>query len=293
MAAAPIYSVQGKVALVTGAARGIGWETARLLHARGASVTLLDLDEDAMHAAAERIGSERTLAIAADVTDADAMESAVDTTVEHFGGLDIVVANAGVAPPTATMRVIDPEAFERTVEIDLLGVWRTVRPALPPVVERRGHIVVVASVYAFFNGVLNASYAASKAGVESLGRSLRVELAPRGASASVAYFGFIDTRMVRDAFEDPVAKKFEDSQPKLFTRRLPPSAAGEAIVNGIERRAPRIIAPRWWAAWSVLRGLLNPLFDARAERDARMIEAVTEGDREERAAAPRSGLPAP
>jgi hypothetical protein len=66
-------------------------------------------------------------------------------------------------------------------------------------------------------------------------------------------------------------------------RRLPPSAAGEAIVTGIERRAPRIIAPKWWAVWSVLRGIINPFFDARAERDARLQEAVREGDAPERA----------
>jgi NAD(P)-dependent dehydrogenase (short-subunit alcohol dehydrogenase family) len=284
MAGAPIYSVPGKVALVTGAQRGIGWETARILHSRGASVALVDLDEDAAKEAAERIaGDGRVLGIGADVTDRDAIQAAVEETVEAFGGLDVVVANAGVAPPTATMRVIDEDAFERTVEIDLLGVWRTVRAALPPIVERRGHVVVVASVYAFFNGVLNASYAMSKAGVEQLGRALRVELAQHGASASVAYFGFIDTRMVQDAFEDPIARHLEESQPKWMLRRLPPSAAGEAIVSGIERRAPRIIAPRWWAIWSVLRGLLNPLFDARAERDARLQEAVRMGDAPERA----------
>jgi NAD(P)-dependent dehydrogenase (short-subunit alcohol dehydrogenase family) len=273
------FNVSGKVALVTGAERGIGWETARLLHSRGASVALVDLDEEAAKEAADRIaGDGRVIGIGADVTDREAIEAAVQETVEAFGGLDIVVANAGVAPPTATMRVIDEDAFERTVEIDLLGVWRTVRAALPPIVERRGHVVVVASVYAFFNGVLNASYAMSKAGVEQLGRALRVELAPHGASASVAYFGYIDTRMVQDAFEDPIAKKLEESQPKWSLRRLPPSAAGEAIVTGIERRAPRIIAPKWWAVWSVLRGVINPLFDARAERDARLQEAVREGD---------------
>jgi NAD(P)-dependent dehydrogenase (short-subunit alcohol dehydrogenase family) len=278
------YSVSGKVALVTGAERGIGWETARLLHSRGASVALVDLDENAAKEAAERIaGDGRMIGIGADVTDREAMEAAVQETVEAFGGLDVVVANAGVAPPTATMRVIDEDAFERTVEIDLLGVWRTVRAALPQIVERRGHVVVVASVYAFFNGVLNASYAMSKAGVEQLGRALRVELARHGASASVAYFGFIDTRMVQDAFEDPIARHFEEGQPKFMLRRLPPSAAGEAIVTGIERRAPRIIAPKWWAVWSVLRGIINPFFDARAERDARLQEAVREGDAPERA----------
>jgi NAD(P)-dependent dehydrogenase (short-subunit alcohol dehydrogenase family) len=287
------YSVQGKVALVTGAQRGIGWETARLLHARGASVALVDLDEAEARAAAERIGGERTLGLGADVSDREAIGAAVGAAVGHFGSLDIVVANAGIAPPTATMRVIDPDAFERTVEVDLLGVWRTVRSVLPHVVERRGHIVVVASVYAFFNGVLNASYALSKAGVESLGRALRVELVPHGAGASVAYFGFIDTQMVRDAFADPIAHEFEASQPRLMSRRLPPSAAGQAIVDGIERRAPRIIAPRWWAVWSTLRGIFNPLFDLRLERDARFQELVRAADSPERSGLKASGLPAP
>jgi NAD(P)-dependent dehydrogenase (short-subunit alcohol dehydrogenase family) len=286
------YDVSGRVALVTGAARGIGYETARLLHDRGASVTVLDLDEDDAQGAAERVG-ERAFGLGADVTDRPAMEAAVEACVERFGGLDVAVANAGIAPPTATARVIDADAYERTIEVDLLGVWRTVRAALPQVVERRGHIVVVASVYAFFNGALNSSYALSKAGVEQLGRALRVELAPHGASASVAYFGFIDTRMVRDAFADPVAHRFEATMPERFTRRLPPSAAGEAVVRGIERRAPRIIAPRWWAVWSALRGIINPLFDMRMERDAQLQDIVREADREERALAQRSGLPAP
>jgi NAD(P)-dependent dehydrogenase (short-subunit alcohol dehydrogenase family) len=272
------YSLAGKTALVTGAARGIGLETARRLAQRGASVALLDLDLDETTEAAQPLG-DRALAIAADVTDAAAMDVAVERVVERFGGLDVVVANAGVAPPTRPMTVVDNDAYERTIEIDLLGVWRTVRPALPQVVERRGHVVVVASVYAFVNGVLNTPYAVSKAGVEQLGRSLRAELAVHGASASVAYFGFIDTAMVRDAFEDPVAHRIEDVMPSFMMRRLAPSVAGAAIVDGIERRAPRIIRPRWWRGYSVLRGVLNPLLDAQMARDERLMDAVREGER--------------
>ena len=204
-----------------------------------------------------------------------------------------MVANAGIAAPTATMRVVDVDAYERVIEVDLLGVWRTVRAGLPQVVDRGGHVVVVASVYAFFNGVLAAPYAMSKAGVEQLGRALRVELAPHGASASVAYFGFIDTDMVRDAFKDPVAQRFEETLPRFFAKRLPPSAAGDAIVRGIERRSPRIIAPRWWRAWSVLRGALNPLVDAQMERDSRVLDRVREADVEQRAEVESGGLPAP
>ena len=208
------------------------------------------------------------------------MQDAVDEVVERFGGLDIAVANAGVAPPTRPMSVVDNDAFERTIEIDLLGVWRTVRPALPQVIQRRGHVVVVASVYAFLNGVLATPYAVSKAGVEQLGRSLRAELSIHGASASVAYFGFIDTQMVRDAFDDPAAEGVEDLFPKFVTKRLQPVDAGAAIVDGIERRVPRIIRPRWWRAWSVLRGVVNPLLDAAVERDDRFRDVVREGERQ-------------
>src|SRR3954454_23315417 len=182
------FPIGGKVALVTGAARGIGFETARLLHERGASVTLTDLDLEATERAADSIG-ERTLAREADATDSSQLEAAVAATVERFGGLDLAVANAGVAPPAATLRVVDPEVFERVLEIDLLGVWRTVRACLPEITRRRGHLVVVASVYAFMNPVLAGPYAISKAGVEQMGRALRAELAHHGASASVAYFG--------------------------------------------------------------------------------------------------------
>ena len=272
------YPINGKVALVTGAAKGIGYETARQMHERGASVAVLDLERADAESAADAIG-ERTLALDADVTDGRAMELAVGEVVERLGGLDVVVANAGIAPKPRPMSVIGNEEFERVIDVDLYGVWRTVRPALPQVIERQGHVVVVASVYAFLNGMMAAPYAMAKAGVEQLGRALRVELAPHGASAGVAYFGFIDTDMVREAFADPVAQRVEAAFPAWLTKRLTPEVAGATIVNGIERRAPRMIAPRWWGAWSTLRGVVNPFFDRYSERDDEIAEAIREGER--------------
>jgi NAD(P)-dependent dehydrogenase (short-subunit alcohol dehydrogenase family) len=283
----PVYDLNGKVALVTGAARGIGFETARQMHARGASVTVVDLDADQAREAAERIG-ERTIGIGADVTDHAAIMAAVVETVERFGGLDVVVANAGIAQgQVATTRGISVEEWERVFEVDLLGVWRTVRAALPQIVERRGHVVVTSSVYAFVNGVLNSPYAVAKSGVESMGRALRAELTPLGASASVAYFGWVDTKMVQDAVVRPHSERLQEGLPEWFNRRIPPSAAGAAIVRGIEERAPRIFAPRWWRYVSALRGMLNPLIDRRMEGDRRLIATVreVEADADEQGAA--------
>jgi NAD(P)-dependent dehydrogenase (short-subunit alcohol dehydrogenase family) len=276
------YELSGKVALVTGGARGIGLATARALHARGASVAIVDLQREAAEVAAAGIDSTRALGLEADVTDEDAVAEAVEVAADRFGGLDVVVANAGIASRVMTARAIDPAVFERVVEVNLLGVWRTVRAALPQVIERRGHIVVVASVYAFSNGAGAVPYAVAKAGVEQLGRALRVELTPHGASVSVVYPGFVDTEMVRQTLDaDPLADRMLATVPRVLRKRIAPAAAGEAIVTGIEHRSPRIIRPRRWATISVLRGILNPLADARSERDAEARALVAEVDRRE------------
>lgn len=283
----PAYDLNGKVALVTGAARGIGFETARQMHMRGASVAVVDIDAAEAREAAERIGP-RAIGLGADVTDAGAMQAAVAETVERFGGLDVAVANAGIAPARiATIRGTSSEEWERVFEVDMLGVWRTVRAALPQIVERKGHIVVTSSVYAFANGLFNSAYASAKAGVEALGRALRAELVPLGASASVAYFGFVDTKMVQDAFELRNAERIRESVPGFVRKRITPDEAGAAMVRGIEQRAPRIFAPKWWRYVSALRGILNPLLDRRMNREPKLIDAVraVEADSDEQGAA--------
>jgi NAD(P)-dependent dehydrogenase (short-subunit alcohol dehydrogenase family) len=274
----PVYDLNGKVALVTGAARGIGFETARQMHMRGASVAVLDLSAEEAREAAERIGP-RAIGIGADVTDHGAMLAAVAEVVEKFGGLDVAVANAGIAQKQfATTRAISGEEWERVFEVDLLGVWRTVRAALPQIVERKGQMVVISSVYAFANGMGNTPYAVAKSGVESLGRALRVELAPHGASATVAYFGWVDTKLVQDAFAQEDSSRIRDLSPDFLLKRITPDEAGAALVRGIEERAPRVFAPKWWRYVSALRGLINPLLDRRMEKDAKTAALIRDID---------------
>lgn len=274
----PAFDLNGKVALVTGAARGIGFETARQMHLRGASVAVLDLDAAEAREAAERIGP-RAIGLAGDVTDQNAMMATVATVVETFGGLDVAVANAGIAQKNfASVRAISGEEWERVLEVDLLGVWRTVRAALPQIVERQGQMVVVSSVYAFANGLGNTPYAVAKAGVEQLGRALRVELAPHGASASVAYFGWVDTKLVQDAFSQEDSSRVRELSPEWLLKRITPDEAGAGLVRGIEERAPRIFVPKWWRYVSALRGLVNPLLDRRMERDAKTQALIRDLD---------------
>jgi NAD(P)-dependent dehydrogenase (short-subunit alcohol dehydrogenase family) len=273
------YPVHGKVALVTGGMRGIGLETAKLLHARGASVVVTDIDPEGIQRAVAEIGSERVLGLVSDVRVEDAVRAAVDQAVESFGGLDIVIANAGVAPrPPRTLLSMDPEDFDRVLDVDLNGVVRTVRAALPQIVARGGHVVLISSIYAFTNGVLMTPYAAAKAAVEQLGRALRVELEHHGAGATVAYFGFVDTEMVSEAYSDPVVAKLDESIPRPLRRRISPAVAARGIVDGIERRAARVILPRRWELLRLLRGIAGPGSDEFIRRHRKVQPLLRDVD---------------
>jgi NAD(P)-dependent dehydrogenase (short-subunit alcohol dehydrogenase family) len=279
------FPVEGKVALITGAAGGIGFGTAQALVKRGAKVVLADLDAEKTAKAAASLGEGNAIGIAADVTDRAALDAAVAAAVAQFGRLDIVVANAGIAPPAATVRATTQEDFEAVIAVNQMGVWNTVQAALPQVIENNGHVQIISSIYAFFNGAGQSPYAMSKAAVEQLGRALRFELAVTGASAGVAYFGFIDTAMVQGALKDPLAVELVAEAPPGLGKKLPPAEAGEHIARGIEERAARVIAPRRWNLLRLIRGLYWPLDDyfIRTNKKLRSLVKRLDVPAEERA----------
>jgi NAD(P)-dependent dehydrogenase (short-subunit alcohol dehydrogenase family) len=270
------YDVSGKVVLITGAARGIGAEAARQLYAKGAQVSLVGIEPELLEQRAQELGP-RAAWFGADVTDTDALRRSVDATVERFGGIDVVIANAGIAP-IGTVATIDPDAFERTIEINLLGVWRTVRATLPYVVERRGYVLPIASLAAAVHMPLMAHYAATKAGVEAFSNSLRGELAHTGAKVGVAYFSFIDTDMVRESLDESPAKLLRENTPGPISGVASVESAGRAIVRAIERRARKAYAPRWVPIPLALRGMLQPLLE-KQNREA-IEQAVKLADAE-------------
>ncbi|MGX1807956.1 short-chain dehydrogenase/reductase [Nocardia sp. NPDC055321] len=266
--------VNGQTVLITGAGQGIGHDLALLLHERGARVVLVDIDRHAVDAMAHRLG-KRALAVAADVVDRDAMRQAVIRAVEHFGTLDVVVANAGVVPRPATLRTMDGAEFDRVLGVNLTGVFNTVRPALDHIVNARGHVVVVSSCAAFAPGMAGAPYMISKAAVEQLGRALRVELAPFGATAGIAYFGIVQTEMTRATLDrDELGAELDDLLPWPLSVRISSERAAEIIADGIESRAPRTIAPLGWMPYAMLRGLVNVALDRALTADPRVHDLL-------------------
>src|SRR6266516_5722319 len=241
--AGELHDVRGRTVLITGAARGIGAETARQLAARGARLSLVGLEPERLEALAGELDGEPAW-FEADVRDAGALERAVAGTVERFGGIDVVVANAGIRNPMATVATVAPEAFERVIEVNLVGVWRTARAVLPHLLESRGYLVCIASLAAAAHVPLMAPYAAAKAGVEAFANCLRLEVADKGIDVGVAYFGFIDTDMVREGQELARRQSGQDG-PGPMARPTPVPKAARGLVRGIERRSQRVVVPRY------------------------------------------------
>jgi NAD(P)-dependent dehydrogenase (short-subunit alcohol dehydrogenase family) len=266
-----------EVVVITGAARGIGAETARRAAAAGARVALVGLEPEELERVAAQCGPDAA-AFECDVTDWDALERAVQGAVERFGGVDVVMANAGIAP-AGMVRSIDPAAFERTVEINLLGVWRTVRACLPQVIERRGYVLVTASLAAALHTPGMAAYSASKAGAEAFANSLRSEVKRLGVDVGVAYFGFIDTDMVRGGEAHPALGQIGRDRLGPVGRTYPVSAVGKAVVAGMQKRSRTVVVPPWARLLIALRTTIQPLsergaYDTAAEADRLFLDDV-------------------
>jgi NAD(P)-dependent dehydrogenase (short-subunit alcohol dehydrogenase family) len=196
--------------------------------------------------------------VACDVTNADQLEAAVDATLDRFGSIDAVVANAGVNA-VGTMETIDTETWEKVVEVNLFGVVRTVRAVLPHIISSRGYILPVSSLAGAMPLALGTHYTAAKHGVNGYAQALRLELAAAGVDVGCAYFGAIDTDLLRDSSADPATAAMIDGLPKRISRSIPAAKAGEAIARGVARRSRRVIAPRWILPMLIAPGVFTPL----------------------------------
>ncbi|OBI06877.1 short-chain dehydrogenase [Mycobacterium sp. E2462] len=250
-------SLQDQVVFITGGARGIGAETARRLCAKGAKVVLTDLNDGELTAIAAELGEDRVLTAVADVRDLPAMEAAAARAVERFGGIDVVVANAGIAS-YGSVQQVDPDAFKRVLDINVSGVFHTVRATLPAVIERRGYVLIVSSLAAYAACPGLAPYNASKAGVEILANALRLEVAHRGVKVGSAHMSWINTALVRDSQTDlPAFGQLLASFPWPLNKTTTVDKCAAAFVKGIEGRRTRVYCPRWVALFRWVKPVLS------------------------------------
>ena len=254
MASKDLSVLRGQRILITGAARGIGAALAEQLALHGARLALIGLEPETMTAVADRCG-EGTFVAECDVSSSEQVTQAVDAAAAALDGLDVVVANAGIAT-TGPLRLQDLRSWERVVEINLLGVMYTDRAALPHLERSGGYLVNIASFAAVLRGPGWSAYCAAKAGVEALSDCLRIEVNPLGVQVGVAYFLFLDTDMVNDGKREmPLLQRAQTDMPRPLARTYPLAPAVHELVAAIAQRRRRVAYPRWVLKMLALRQL--------------------------------------
>ena len=230
-------ALRGRRVLITGAARGIGAGLADLLTAHGARVALMGLEPDLLAEVAARNNAPWR---ECDVADPEAVDRAVDELVTELGGLDIVIANAGIAKQLPIIGG-QPDVMEAHLRVNTLGVFYTLRAAGPHISHPSGYALATASLAAAVHLPLLSAYSASKAAVEAIGNTFRQEVKPAGAKVGVAYYAELQTDMTTRGFDTAAADKLGGTVSGV----APLETGLRALERGIARRSRRIAAPGW------------------------------------------------
>jgi NAD(P)-dependent dehydrogenase (short-subunit alcohol dehydrogenase family) len=269
------YDLADRTVAITGAAGGLGADLAKALRARGARIALLDLNPNAVCELADHLGGDSVArGWRADVRDFDNLDQVMTEVAAHFERLDVVVAGAGIGSAIGPITGMTHEEWERAIDVNLNGVWRTFKAALPHVAYQRGHLLAVASMASFIHSPLHAPYSASKAGVLALCNSLRPELRQFGVTVGSAHPSFFRSLMVDKVLDDPVARSVWHDFGGLF-KLVPREIVVQAIVKGIERRAEQIVVPKRFAVTAKAPGLFRPSVERFIFSDSRVMQAIT------------------
>lgn len=242
---------QGRVAIVTGAASGIGKAVSGALARRGATVVLADIDEAGAKAAADALAAGppgRVSGVALDVTDPEAVAALVERTAHDHGHLDFLFNNAGIAV-AGPVHELTLAHWNRTIDVNLRGVVHGVVAAYPLMVRQgRGHIVNTASLAGLLPSPMLTAYGMTKHGVVGLSESLRMEGAEHGVRVSVVCPGVIDTPLLDkgnppDLPEISHAPNARRLLTKMIGGAYPAASLAEDVLDGVARNRPIIVTP--------------------------------------------------
>ncbi|GGQ76123.1 SDR family oxidoreductase [Streptomyces pilosus] len=264
--------LHGRVAVVTGAARGLGAAMARVLVERGAHVALLGREERTLAAVRDSLPAGRSVCWEVDVTDDRGMSRAASGIRERLGPASVVVANAGLAEggPFAES---DPAVWRRVVEVNLIGSAVTARTFLPGLFDTRGYFLQVASLASIGAAPMMSAYCASKAGVESFAHALQAEVAHRHVGVGIAYINWTDTDMVRDADRHPVLRELRGHMPPPARKMYPAAYVADRLVHAVERRRPAVYVPGWLRATQFVRGAMPAVVTSLSRRELPRLAA--------------------
>lgn len=264
----------GRTVLITGSTGGLGKLLGVALRRRGAKLALLDLHLDAVQAQAQTLGTDTEVrGWQADVRDLAALERACNDAAAHFGGIDVVVAAAGVDYMTPFADIAE-DRFETLIDINLTGVWRTFRAALPHVQERQGYLLAVSSMAAFVHSPLHAPYSASKAGVWALCDSLRLEVRHLGVGVGSIHPTFFPTPIMANSHIAPAHDMVWNHHRDMIWKLTTPEAVVLGIVDAIERRADLVTVPGDLKRVALIAGLARPLLEKIGFPEGRIRQAV-------------------
>ena len=272
--------LNGKVVVVTGAARGLGAEIARQVARQGARVALLGLEPEVLAKVSTDCPGSACWEV--DVTDGAALDRVAAEVRDTLGPADVVVANAGIATG-GPLLLSDAASYDRVIEVNLLGSIRTVRAFLPQLVQTHGYVLQIASLAALAPAPMMGAYCASKSGVEAFAHSLRGEVRHHGVDVGVAYLSWTDTDMVRGADARGLADR--SRLPGVLARTYPLEPTVARIVEGITARAAHVYGQKWVRTLQYVRAV-TPSLLARSPRS----EAV-EAEQKIRDAGPDATTP--
>lgn len=254
----------GSVALVTGAGRGFGAGIARRLAAAGLRVVLVDRDGASVREVAAGLGP-CAISLQADVTSLEAMEGVVAETVARFGRLDVVVANAGVTA-FGSVEGMNPAMFRRVIDVNLVGVWNTLRAAIPAVRKQRGYLLVVCSLASAIHSPLQAHYTASKAGVEAIADSLRQELRDDGVAVGALYPTFAATDMMTEFHREEGASLLWGGNTGGPFGMVTPGQVVDGMWRAIRGRKRMVVVPRRLTPLVLAPGLVHRVIELLIRR---------------------------